>query len=52
VLTRRAATENDHVVVAHRGGSVPAFSAAMWAAGRSGQFLSSAVVLMAASWIV
>jgi hypothetical protein len=51
VLTRRAATENDHVVVAHRGSSVPAF-AAMWAAGRSGQFLSSAVVLMAASWIV
>jgi hypothetical protein len=49
VLTRRAATENDHVVVAHRGNSAPAFSAAIWAAGQSGQFLSSAVVLMAAS---
>jgi hypothetical protein len=49
MLTRCAATENDHVVVAHRDSPVAAFCAARWAAGQSGQFLSSAVVRMAAS---
>src|SRR6202042_1535806 len=42
VLTRRTAAEDDHVIVAHWGSSVPACSATMYAAYQSGQFGSAA----------
>ena len=41
MLARRPAAENDHVVVAHVGSSVPACSATMYAAYQSGQFGSA-----------
>ena len=40
VLARRAAAEDDDVVVAHVGSSAPACSATMYAAYQSGQFSS------------
>src|SRR6202046_2449053 len=42
VLTRRTAAEDDHVIVAHWGSSVPACSATMYLAYQSGQFGSAA----------
>src|ERR1700683_1336286 len=42
VLTRRPAAQDDHVIVAHWGRSVPAYSATMYAAYQSGQSGSAA----------
>src|ERR1700735_705588 len=42
VLTRRTAAEDDHVIVAHWGSSVPVCSATMYSAYQSGQFGSAA----------
>ena len=42
MLAGRPAAENDHVVVAHVGSSVPACSATMYSAYQSGQFASAA----------
>ena len=49
VLAGRPAAENDHVVVAHVGSSVPACSATMYAAYQSGQSASSSPVRFSCS---
>src|ERR1700734_1668967 len=49
VLTRRTAAEDDHVIVAHWGSSVPACSATMYAAYQSGQFGSAPPVRFSSS---